>query len=230
MPADQTRVKKRIMEVLNISAPGAYDGAVNTRIKNRNSAAIDDVVTETGLIILRFLATHPNEYRSQFIVPVALTHLQLLPEHQGLPAYVEIQRYNGAPWRDGDRRDYRKVDSYRQNINNIYDDLAHDAAGAKYSGLYDIWEQRFHFTGFAARAGLAQALRTDVPTKVPAMFENTWIRLGIGEMDKAGQGNFTSALGEKSYAKGMSDLNEFLGGKRQFPEVSDPEPTSAVHA
>lgn len=229
MAADQSRVLKRVTEVLNLCAPGTYSASLSPRIKNRNATAIADFVTEAGLILLRALAETPNEYRGVLVNVVALTHLQILPEHQGQPAYVEIQKYNGGLWRQGDRRDYRKIESYVANPSFIYDDQVHTANGSSLAGYFDIWEKRFYFTGFAARAGLAQVVRADVATKIPDVLENTWIRLAVGESAKAGDGNFSMSVASSYGQKGMNDLGEFKAGKRVFPEVSDPEPTSAVH-
>ncbi len=229
MPADINRVKTRVNVILNLMAPGVFSSSVSPRIKNRTEAEIEAIVTDAGLILLRTLAETPNEYRAPLINVVALTNGQLLPEHQGQPAYVEIQRYSGGPWTIGERRDFRKIESYRRNPLKIYDATNHDQVGSSLSGYFDSWEKRFYFTGFAARAGLAQVTRASVLDKIPEILEPTWIRLAVGESTKAGEGNYTLSVAGAYGQKGMQDLAEFQAGKRIFSEISDPEPTSAVH-
>jgi hypothetical protein len=229
MPADLSRVKSRVTAILNLCDAGTFSSAISPRIKNRTPNEIDAIVTDAGLILLRALAETPNEYRSSLINAVTLTHLQLLPEHQGQPAYVEIQRYSGGPWMQGERRDYRKIESYRANTSKIYDPLDHNVNGSSLSGYFDIWEKRLYFTGFAARAGLAQVTRDDVQDKIPEILEPTWIRLSVGESAKAGEGNYSASIAGTYGQKGMNDLQAFQAGARSFPEVSDPEPSSAVH-
>ncbi len=217
------------MDILNLSAPGAYSKTLSPRIKNRNEEAIGDMVTDAGLMILRTLGEFPNEYRQTLVVPVGLTHQELVPEHQGKPAYVEIRRYPGAQWTPGHRIDYRKVESYRNDPNRIYDPIAHDTLGSSVAGYYDLWEGRFYFTGYQAQAGFVQILRADTATKIPDVLEATWIRLAVGESDKAGQGQYGSSVAGQYGQKGMADLAEFRSGQRRFTEVSEPEPTGAAH-
>jgi hypothetical protein len=230
MPADQTRVLKRVTEILNLCDPGTYSAVISARNKTRNSAAIADFVTEAGLIIARTLAATPSEFRQAFVGAAHTpAYRAFLPEHHGQPVYVEIEKYAGGPWRDADKGDYRRIESWRENAHLQYDDVAHDQQGSTLAGYYDIWEKRIYFTGNACRLGLATFTRADFAAKIPETFENTWVRLGVGESAKAGDGGYTATIAGMYGAKGMNDLAEFRTGQRIFAEVSDPEPTSALH-
>lgn len=230
MAANETRVVARVTEILNLCEPRTFSPTISPRIKTRNAEAISTFVTEAGLMLLKTIAETPgNEYRVGLVNQVTLTNGQMLPEHQGTPVYVEIQPYPSADYIQGMRRDYRKIESYRLNPSNVYDSKNHNVAGSTLSGFYDIWEKKFFFTGNAARVGLAQVVRADVTTKIPEVFENTWIKLSIGQAAKSGSGAYDLNLINKYGQEAMMDLQEFKTGKRQFPEVSDPEPTSAVH-
>jgi len=230
--ADQARVLKRVTTGLGLADAGTYSSTLSTRNKTRNSAEIADFVTEAGFKVLQMLAEYPNEYRHNFVVEITPTYKQLLPDHQGQPAYVDIQPYNGAAnWIPGDPLNFQKIDSYR-GFPNIYDPAgkAHDANGSTLSGYYEIWEERFYFTGFAAKVGLAQIARSDVATKIPEILENTWIRLSFGEAAKSGLGQYDMGVVSLYGQKGETDLAEFKQGRRTFEEVSDPVPTDEVHA
>lgn len=229
MAADQNRVLSRVTEILNLCDPGTYSAVLSSRNKTRNATAIQDFTIEAGLDLLRGIGETPNEFRSALVNQVSLTNGAFLPDHVGDPAYIEIQKYNGATWDQGKRRNYQKIESYRKNENHIYDDIDHDEEGSTLSGYYDLWEKRFYFTGFAARAGLVQIARADTATKIPEILEPIWVKLAVGNSAKAGDGTYSASQAGIYGTQGRSDLAEFKTGRRSFPEVSDPEPTSAIH-
>jgi hypothetical protein len=228
--ADQGRVLKRVTEILDLCEAGTYSAAISPRIKTRNENAIADFVTEAGFKVLEMLATLPNEYRGNYLVPTPLNYQDLLPDHQGQPASVDIMPYPEGPWQPGAPLNYQKIDSYRA-LGKIYDPsgIPHNVKGSSLAGYYDIWEQRFYFTGMEALLGLAIITRADVATKVPAIMENTWIRLAVGESAKSGTGQYDMGVVAFYGQKGDGDMTEFANGRRTFSEVSDPEPTGEVH-
>jgi len=228
--ADQDRVLTRVTEILNLCEPGTYSKTLSARNKTRNEDAIADFVTEAGFKVLQMLAETPNEYRRNFLVPLdPAPYMDLLPDHQGQPLYVDISPYSGADFQPGEPKNYQQIVSYRDNPSKVYDTFNHDQRGSALSGFYDIWEQRFYFTGAAAKVGLAQVTRADVATKVPEIFENTWIRLSVGEAAKSGTGQYDMGVVSLYGQKGEADLAEFKTGKRIFAEVSEPVPTNEVH-
>lgn len=232
MPADQTRVITRVTEVLNLCAPGTYSATISTRNKTRAAAAIVDFVTEAGLEILQMLAETPNEYRHNFVVEKTPAYKDFLEDHQGQPAYVEIQKYSGAVSEQGDdSKSYLQIESMRNN-GNVYDPagLAHDKKGSTLGGFFNVWERRFYFTGFAAKVGLAQVARADVATKVPEILEPVWVKLSIGKAAKSGVGAFDAEVIKLYGSEGHNDMAEFKQGRRIFSEASDPESAGEVHA
>ena len=228
--ADQDRVLKRVTEILDLCDAGTYSKVISSRIKTRNENAIADFVTEAGLKVLEMLASIPNEYRHNYITEETPTYKALLPDHQGQPAYVDIQPYAGAEYQTGSQLNYQKIESFRQ-LKDIYDPnkLAHDQQGSALAGYYDLWEQRFYFTGAAAKVGLAIVTRADVETKIPSLLVNTWIRLSIGESAKSGTGQYDMGVVGMYGQKGEADMSEFATGRRIFSEVSEPQPTGEVH-
>jgi hypothetical protein len=133
------------------------------------------------------LAETPNEYRHNFVTGLdPAPYGSFLPDHQGQPAYVEIQKYSGGPYEQGaDEKSYLEIESMRNNP-NIYDPAGKGSQrfGSSLGGYFDIWERKFYFTGFAARVGLAQVSRADVATKVPEMLEPVWVKLSVGKAAK----------------------------------------------
>ena len=229
--ADQDRVLKRVTEILNLCDAGTYSAEISDRIKTRNAEAIADSTIECGFRILQMVASTPNEFRPNYLHEITpIVYREFLPDHFGQPLYVDIKPYSGAQWIPAAPLNYQKIDSYRNNP-DIYDPSGkrHDVKDSTLSGYYDIWEQRFYFTGFEVRAGLAQATRADVATKVPAFLENTWIRLAVAESAKSGMWQNDTRVTALYGQKGEDDLQEIKNGQRQFAEVSEPVPTNEVH-
>lgn len=231
--ADQARVLKRVSTLLNVVDPGTYSSTVSTRNKTRNAAEIADFVTEAGLEILQMLAETPNEYRHNFVTVLdPAPYGAFLPDHQGQPAYVEIQKYSGGPYEQGaDEKSYLEIESMRNNP-NIYDPAgkAHNVVGSSLSGYFDIWERKFYFTGFAARVGLAQVTRADVASKVPEILEPVWVKLSVGKAAKSGVGAYDADIVKMYGTEAQADMSDFKQGRRVFSEVSDPESAGEVHA
>jgi hypothetical protein len=237
-PADRTRVLKRVTEILNLCDPGTYSATLSTRNKTRNATAIADFTDEAGLIILKTIAERPNEFRYllEYDTTAITNSGAALPAHSngqpplGPPTRVKITLSNGGIVRDGERRDYRKIEAYRENPSNVYDSVAHNAVGSVNAGLYDIWERRFFFTGYSAILTLARMpVRADTSTLIPGCLENTWVRLAVGEAAKVGTGAYETAIIGEYGKRGLQDIEEFKGGTRVFREVDDPQPVSAAH-
>jgi hypothetical protein len=229
--ADQTRVITRTTEVLNLCAPGTFSPTVSARNKTRNETAIATFVTEAGLELLQMLAETPNEYRHNFVVEKTPAYKDFLEDHQGQPVYVEIQKYSGAPYEQGDdSKSYLQIESMRSNP-NVYDPngKAHNANGSTLAGFYNIWERRFYFTGNAAKVGLAQVSRADVATKIPEILEPVWVKLSIGKAAKSGIGAFDAEVVKMYGSEGQNDMADFKQGRRIFSEASDPESAGEVH-
>jgi len=196
---------------------------LSTRNKTRSADAIEAGCYEAGLKVIQVIASFPNEFRQDFVDTVAIDHADELPEHLGKPAFVEIQKYSGAVWTSGDQKDKHKIDSYRTNTANIYDDKAHNIQNSTLSGFYDISDGKFYFTGYAARVGLATASRSDVTTKIPDFFENTVIKLAVGNALKAGEGAILLNIAQIYTNQGENDLIAFQTGSRVFPPVPEAE-------
>lgn len=226
---DFERVKKRVFDLIGASPSGSFSATINPRSKTRSAAAIVAACEESGLRVLQTIASFPNEFRSNLINVVDAQHGELLPDHLGTPAFVEIQRYDGAAYRTGDRRDKVKIESYRANVNGIYDTVAHNQPNSAFAGYYDIWERKLYYTGFAARVGLAQAQRSDVTTKIPDFFESTVVKLALANLPKAGEGAYVLQIAQFYNSAAENDLSEFKGGKRRFAEISAPDALLPKH-
>lgn len=221
--ADFDRIKARVTEILNASAAGTFSSTLSARNKTRNADAIEAACFEAGLKVIQFIASFPNEFRNEFVEPTTLNHGDELPAHLGKPTYVEIQKYSGAGWTAGNQKDYHKVDSYRTNRLKTYDDKDHNVQDSTLAGYYDISEDKIYFTGYACRVGLAAAERDDVLTKIPDFFENTVIKLAVGNCLKAGEGAILLNIAQGYNAAAENDLMMFKGGARSLPPVPEAE-------
>lgn len=233
MAASRPRVLKRVTELLNLCLPGTYSASISARNKTRNALAIEDFVDEAGLMILNALAAYPNEFRYPFLTtPAAITtNGGLLPPHLGPLHKILITPYSDADAVEPERRDFRKINSYRSNINGVYSADEHDAEGTDIPSVYDVWEDRLYFTGLHAVITYARLpVRADNLTRIPEIMESTWINLSMGRAAKVGTSAYEGSLLESYAAKGQNELESFKAGARQFQEVDDPKPQSAGHA
>jgi hypothetical protein len=233
MAADETRVRMRVTEILNLCAPSTYSTTISDRNKTRNTLAIADFVVEAGLEICRAIAERPNEFRSAFLAtssPITASG-DPLPAHIGPLDSVRITPYTGATYTiEGARRDRDRVEAWRLNPSKVYDPKNHNTAGSTLAGFYDVWEDKFYFTGESAVIKYAaQPVRADTATKIPDIFEPVWVKLAMGNAAKVGLGGYELALVKEYGDQGRSDLEMFKAGNRQFREVDEPRPVSAMH-
>ncbi len=232
MAADRTRVLKRVTEILNLCLPGEYSSTLSTRNKTRNATAIADFVDEAGLVILKAIAERPNEFRYQFLSdssPIT-TSGDPMPAHLGPPASVQIELYDGGPIVEGKQLPHDKIQAFRENIESLYDETAHDEEGSTLGGYFDIWSDRFFFSGFEAILSLARLpVRADTTTLIPEIFESTWIKLALGNAAKVGTGGYEASVISSYLQQGMADMQAFIEGKRVFPEVDVPTGTPPAH-
>lgn len=232
--ANRELVLKRVTEVLNLCDPGTYSKTISARNKTRNASAIADATDEAGLMIITAITERPNEFRSDFARIVVLatdTSGDQLPEHIGPPLSIEIMPSSGGDWVEAEKSDREKIQSYRLNPELVYDEVAHTNAASKLSGKYDIWENRFFFTGFQARLSLVYPpSRSDVGF-IPDHMEPIWIRLAIGNNGKVGTGDYDMGLIGSYWKQGLADLEAWKNGHRVFTEVDEPAgPAMPTHA
>lgn len=183
-------------------------------------------------MILKAIAERPNEFRYPFLADTGAITVSgdPMPTHLGPPASVKITKYATGTVVEGMKLDYQKIESYRENPFKVYDAVDHNLVNSTLSGYYDIWDDRFFFTGFSAVLKLARLpVRADNETLIPEILENTWIRLAMGDAAKVGTGGYESAIIGEYGKRGQKDLDEFKAGGRVFKEVDEPKPTSAVH-
>ncbi len=231
MSADRDRVLKRVTEILNLVDAGTYTATLSARNKTRNEEAIADMTDEAGLMMLKAIAERPNEYRYQFADTTTITTSpDAMPPHIGPLMSVSITPYSGGNAVEGKQKNYQKVQSYRANINKVYDEIDHDEEGSSLSGYYDVWEDKFYFTGLSADIEFARLpVRADTATLIPEILESTWIKLAVGNAEKVGTGQYETSVINKYLTQGMSDLDEFKAGSRQFKEADEPDTARGVH-
>jgi hypothetical protein len=102
----------------------------------------------------------------------------------------------------------KRYESYRE-LPQIYDPngKAHNVVGSTLGGYYDIWDERFFFTGYSAVLTLARMpVRSETTTLIPGIMENPWIRLSIGEAAKVGTGGYEQNIIGEYGRRGQSDL------------------------
>ena len=222
MAADFTRIRKRVTEILNANDAGTFSETISARNKTRNADAIEAACIEAAMRVMQTVCEPVgSEYRKDFLQTVPVNYKDTMPVRVGKPSMVEIEPYAGGAWREADQKDYRKIEAWRRNPNNIYDNIAHNAAGSSLAGFYDIWNDIIYFTGNACRVTVAVVSRDDVTTKIPDVWENTVIKLAVAFCMKAGEGGYTIGMADRYQGSAENDLARFTGGKQVYKETSD---------
>lgn len=230
MSASESRVTKRVYDVLNI-ADGTYSATLSPRNKTRISEALTDIISESGLAILKAIAERPNEFRFPFLFDTTVTSSPTqMPEHIGSVVRVSIIPYDGGAAVEGKQAKYQEINSWRANPSKVYEAINHDAANSQLSGYYDVFEDRFYFTGYSATFTCARLpVRADNATLIPEILENLWVNLSVGNAAKVGIGGYEASIIGAYAQKGAADLNAFMAGERQFAEVQIPGTPVEVH-
>ena len=140
-------------------------------------------------MICKAIAERPNEFRYKFLADSRSSPRRAhAPPHLGPPARILITPHAGALPSKLAARPSTRSRAIAKTSNRLRHDN-HDEEGSTLSGLYDIWEDKFFFTGLEAILSLARPpVREDNATLIPEILENTWIRLALGEAAKVGIG------------------------------------------
>lgn len=207
MAADETTVKQRITEALNVVSPGTFSTMVDSNYKDRVAAAITEYSREGAMMIARAIVSNARHtHRNLFIsgTPTALTHQGELPDMAGEMDLIEIELYSGGAYTTGTPASVQQIESYRLNPSNLYGSLAHTTQNSPLSGYYNIKNGRIYFTGNAARGYFPSIVRTTVTTLIPDEYEGSWFLLGMGFALK--EGDNLLPIAQYYMELGMRDL------------------------
>lgn len=199
MSADLTTVTKKVTEILNASAAGAWSSTIDSNNYDRVADDITESVLTGALMIARAIVSNPSHvHRNLFIsaTPTALTHGGELPDMAGEGDLIEIKPYSAGSFAVGQMRDVQVIKSYRDNPGSLYDTVNHDQSGSRLGGYYTISNGRFYFTGNAAQGyfpAIARSGVTAVTGLIPDEYEGTWICLAAGMTPKEGDNIFPIA-------------------------------------
>jgi hypothetical protein len=240
--ADTDRVENHIKDILN--AVQNWGGIVAS--KRRSHEAIEQARIESGMDILRAIASNPqNGYHGNLATLVTVTHNQKLPPFDGLPGIPLIQVYQvpdelplqkkdpkatpDGPEVAGVPADPDEIDSYRL-APQIYtggwggEPTPHDQADptdmpSEVAGLYAIVNGFFKFTGAAAKIPLITLTWDMANLQVPEAYEPTLVKLSIPKLVK--EGDNLSAYASAYAQAGMIDLQEIRSGAENVSPIPD---------
>ena len=207
MSADATIIAKRVIEILNVAAPGTFSTTIASTNLDRNVDAITEAVREGAMLIARAIVSNPSHpHRNLFVSgsSTTLTHQGELPDMAGEMDLVEIQPYSAASWITGTPRTVQQIESFRANTNSLYDSVAHNASTSRNSGYYAIKNGRFYFTGEAARGYFPTISRSTVTSILPDEYESTWTALSVGLCVK--EGDNLLPIAQFYFSHGQQDL------------------------
>lgn len=196
--ADLTVIKKQVIDLLNA---GTYTAGVRTYSATSGDEdfldeAIARAITEAKYIAgEKVCAAEDSTLKSAFLIAdQAITHGAMIPTHYGNILNVKITPFSGATFTiRGARRSAAQIDAYRDNVNSMYDSVAHNAADtglgatvpSSLAGLYSEENNLFEFTGFSATISYYDFTSTDL-ANYPASLEVPITHLAVGLLGKDG--------------------------------------------
>lgn len=224
---DLATIRGRVIQALNAGQAGVW----TTTLATVPAANADDRRSDTELdkAILAADATvcsaicesATNGYRALFMSEVVVTHLQELDEAIGPIGRPLIQPYSGADFIRGVPRSADDIDSYRANVNSLYDSVAHNITGSSLAGYYDFdpISRVFSFTGFAAKVALAIFTKTGA-CQAPVAYENTVFGISLLSLPKEGDAApYIGLIGQQA----AGHLKEIKAGAQEVSPIDIPE-------
>jgi hypothetical protein len=183
MAASEVTVTKMVTEALNASQAGVFSASIDPNNYDRVAEAITEAVRQAALMIARAVIVNPQHvHRNLFVsaTPTAITNDSELPDMAGDLGVIEIKHFATDTFHPGQVRDIQQIDSFRNDIERIYDDVAHNERYSILSGYYGTQNGRVRFTGHEAQCYRPLVDRTTVTTLIPDEYEPVWIALSIG--------------------------------------------------
>lgn len=150
--ADIGKVTARILWLISGRSTAA---TFNTTVGNDNFILeeIQRAQIETESELVRDLAESFHPKRASFLAWSAdLSNGDLIPEHIGQIEAIQIKAVSGGTFAPAESTTRENIKLWRENYQNVYDAIAHNATGSSLAGFYNLTNQTLTFTGFAAQA------------------------------------------------------------------------------
>lgn len=197
MAVDLTVVQKRATAILGAATQNADGSAtyVTTVADDRRHATdIADSATEAVLMIIQAICETPGDgNRAEFMTDSAsIPHRGEIPAHYGPIGIPKIQRYAGQDFIAGHQRSAEDIESMRENVQSLYDSVAHNAAGSSLGGYFDVRDNLLFYTGLDAKVPIATFVRADAATKCPDAHEGLAVALTVMLQLKEGDSQILS--------------------------------------
>lgn len=147
-----TLVTNRVTGILLAGTDdGVYGGVSASDQQEYDPTEVrDTILSIDAMVCLAILETLGHPYRSQFTsFSAVLNHMDEIPAHVGVTGMPRFKIVLGdLVWVDGvEVRSIDQIKLWRENYNNIFQSMAHDAVGSKIGGRYAIKGQQVFFTG-----------------------------------------------------------------------------------
>jgi hypothetical protein len=207
---DLYRMRGRVIAALNAAPAGTW--TINnspTTDQRRNDTEMDYAIRDADAqVCLAICETPGHGYRSLFLTDTTLTHGAMIPDHIGPIESVRIQPYTGAQFMAGRPKDADDIDSYRNDTLGLYDTVAHNITGSSLAGYYSVIGNEIRFTGFAAKALLANFTRT-TDCQSPEVYADAVLSLAVMNLVKEGD---AAPFAQFFAQQGQQYLNLIRGG------------------
>lgn len=201
---------------------GARGAAFNSTTDNDNFIAeeITRALIETESEIAQDLAESRHPLRGNLLAWSAdLISGDIIPAHLGEIEAIQIKPYSGAlGYEPAESTSRENIRLWRENYNQTFDSIAHDALGSELAGFYNLTGQTLTFTGYRAQAKIFTFNPNYSAHQIDANFEPNIICGAIPKLLKIG----VPAALAAHYGNQYQNMRNLLrGGHSQMPEVQE---------
>jgi hypothetical protein len=222
--ADVTKITKQVIDLLNANefdVSGVKQYSALSEDEDFLDGAIARAIEEAKIIVAERVCLSDNSTLKTPLIQSnqAVTHGALIPIHYGNIFNVKIVPYTGADAMRGQKRNANLINSYRRNPDNMYGQIAHNAADTTFdnptqsqlAGFYSDEHNLFEFTGESATISYADFTNTAL-TAYPTSLEVPFTHIAVGLLAK--DGTVSNKFGEH-LGIGMALLGDVIADKKE---------------
>jgi hypothetical protein len=183
MPADLTKVTARVLWIIGAQSASFNDVVSDDRfVQEEVKRAVVEAEEEVARIICEI--SHPQ--RVTFLTSSSVAHSSVIPQHIGPIERVVITRWTGDSGVDGEKTSRDNILRWRQNLNNIFGTLAHNATNSPLAGYYNITDDVLYFTGQSAVVHYCNYTPNFTSLQIDASFEHMLVPGAVVRLNKIG--------------------------------------------
>lgn len=203
---------------------GSHNGSFNTTVSD-DRVILEEIQralieTESELVKEGCEAMHPLIRIPLLAWSADLTSGDNVPAHLGPIEDVQIKLFSAASgYVAAEKTSRSNITKWRENYNNVFDAIAHDATGSSLGGFFDITNHVIEFTGYRAQVKTAVFV-PDYSTpahQINNVFEGGLVAGAILRLAKLGLPAEVLEVNGKIFSAVKNGIKE---GAMVFPDIS----------